>query len=73
MIELINNEGVYKTGDQPAKIYPQAAASIRLKPRFRFRSAREWITRTALKADESGSIPLQIPSGETRYVAFEIK
>ena len=24
VIELINNDGVYKTGDQPAKIYPQA-------------------------------------------------
>ena len=61
VIELINNDGVYKTGDQPAKIYPQATASIRLKPRFRFQSAREWITRTTLKVDETGSIPLQIP------------
>ena len=73
VIELINNDGVYKTGDQPAKIYPQATASIRLKPRFRFQSAREWITRTTLKVDETGSIPLQIPPGETRFVAFEIK
>lgn len=73
VIELINNDGVYKTGDQPAKIYPQATASIRLRPRFRFQSAREWITRTKLKVDKTGGIFLQIPPGETRFVAFETK
>lgn len=73
VIELINNDGVYKTGNQPAKVYKDAVAKVSIKARFEFQSAKEWLTHASIKVEENKPIVLHIPSGESRFVEFEIE
>ena len=70
VIELVNNDGVVKTGRTPARVFPEVVARVRLKPRVEVGGATEWITgRTFSKSD---SVSLEIPPGETRFVQFDL-
>lgn len=72
VIELINNDGVFKTGDQPAKIYQDASINIRIKPKFSYSSVKEWMTQNKMSPMENGWIELTIPAGETRFVEYRL-
>ena len=68
VIELINNDGVVKTGRTPARVHPEVIAKVELKARFPFTQAREWVTGKDLATN--GTVSVEIPPGETRYVEF---
>jgi hypothetical protein len=69
VVELINNDGVVKTGRTPVQVYPEAVARIRLTPRFNYTAAREWLTHRSW--EPSHPIEIEVPPGECRYVEFE--
>jgi hypothetical protein len=73
VIELVNNDGVFKTGDQPARVHAAAAINVRIKPRFPHSSAMEWMTETKMFPTENGWLELIIPAGETRFVECPLK
>ena len=73
VLELINNEGVYKTGDQPAIVYNEAESNVRINPRFDYQNVREWITDEPMTVKKEETFLLTIPPGEIRFVEFEIK
>lgn len=68
VIELINNSGVVKEKDKPAKIDPGAIASVQLRPANRYRQAIEW--RTKKVHIRSDSIELKLGPGATEFVEF---
>ena len=71
MVELINIDGVFKKGNQPARIHPEAAVHVVLKPNpssAMIGKPREWITDTALTRNAEGLILLAIPTGESHFV-----
>lgn len=70
VIELINNDGVFKTGDRPAKVYEDAAINVRIKPKFPYSSVNEWMTQNKMSPTETGWFDLTIPAGETRFVEY---
>jgi len=66
VIELINNTGVAKKPDQPAKTDPSAIARVVLQPRVRSASAREWRSnRPYPRPDE---IRLEVGPGQSAFV-----
>ena len=71
VVELINNDGVFKAGDQPARIHPEATAHVVLKPNpstAMTGGPREWVTNTPLTRNAEGLILVDIPPGESRFV-----
>jgi len=70
VVELINNDGVVKTGRTPAQVYPEAVARIRLSPRFGRTAVREWSTHRSW--EPSDPIEIEVPPGECRYVEFDV-
>ena len=68
VIELINNDGVVKEGRKPAVVHPQVIARVKLTPRFAWKQASEWETRSPLPKSEV--VELEIPPGESRFVEF---
>lgn len=66
VVELINNDGVVKTGRTPARVYPEMVARVELKPRFTVHEAREWMTDQ--RWNSPSTIAVSIPPGETRFV-----
>ena len=71
VVELINNDGVFKTGDQPARIHSEATAKVVLKPNPSSAltgKPREWVTDTTLTRNAEGLILVAIPPGESRFV-----
>jgi hypothetical protein len=68
VIELVNNDGVVKTGRTAARIYPEVIARVELQPRVPVHAAREWITEQQWNG--SSPISISIPPGETRFVEF---
>ena len=70
VVELVNNDGVVKTGRAPAQVFPEVVARVRLKPRVENRGATEWITDRHFPV--SDSLNLEIPPGETRFVQFDL-
>ncbi len=69
VVELINNDGVFKEGKNPAVVWPEATASVELAPAFDFSSATEWMTGQVLEPRNS-IISIDIPPGEIRFVEF---
>lgn len=66
VIELINNDGVVKTGRTPARVYPEVVSHVVLKPRVPIRQAREWITGQQMPG--TGTFSITIPPGESRFI-----
>jgi len=66
VIELVNNDGVVKTGRTPARVFPEAVAHVTLKPRFTPNRVEEWLT----GANHPTNAPIQvnIPPGESRFI-----
>ena len=68
VVELINNNGVIKRGDQPAIIDANAIARVTLRPKGKCLSANEWkANRTYPNADE---IHLEVGPGQSAFVEF---
>ncbi|MFM7804779.1 MAG: hypothetical protein ACKPGK_09835, partial [Verrucomicrobiota bacterium] len=70
VVELVQNDGVAKTGRTPAQVFPERVAKVRLVPRFGTAAAREWMTGRSW--ERSGRIELEVPPGETRFVEFDV-
>lgn len=68
VIELVNNDGVVKTGRTPVRVYPEVKARVTLEPRIAVRGVREWMTGRTWKTRES--VTLEVPPGESRFVEF---
>ena len=66
VIELVNNGGITKRPDQPARVDPSAVAHVSLHPQVAIQAASEWRTDRKLPLD----LPLKIdvPPGQTRFV-----
>ncbi|MDG1890041.1 MAG: hypothetical protein P8L18_01925 [Verrucomicrobiota bacterium] len=58
VLKCINNDGVFKTGDQATKVYPEATAKVKIQPKFKPRLVREWITQNSMVLDPSNKISL---------------
>jgi hypothetical protein len=68
VVELINNNGVIKKGDQPAITDTNAVARVTLRPKVSCSSALEWKSnRTYPKTDE---IRLEVGPGKSAFVEF---
>ena len=75
VVELINNDGVFKTGDQAARVHAEAIAHVMLetKPGSGITGTpSEWITDRILSRNASGLIPVAIPPGESRFVFLPV-
>ncbi|MFM7101701.1 MAG: hypothetical protein ACKO3N_11085, partial [Verrucomicrobiota bacterium] len=70
VVELVNNDGVVKTGRTPARVYPEVVARVTLTPRFPAVAAREWVGGQRWATGETAAVTLEIPPGETRFVEF---
>ena len=68
MVELINNRGVIKKGDQPAVIDPTAVARVRLKSRVPCKSATE--LRSNRVHDNPDVLDLEVGPGAVEFVEF---
>lgn len=68
VVELVNNDGVIKSGRTPARVHPGVIARVQLKPKAAITAAREWITGRELPHE--GAIQVEVPPGETRFVEF---
>jgi hypothetical protein len=68
VIELINNRGVIKQIDQPAKVDPNAIAHVQLKPAIRCDYAKEWRSRRT--HENPVTLSVDVPPGSTEFVEF---
>jgi hypothetical protein len=68
VIELINNDGVVKTGRAPARVFPEVVAHVTLTPRFTPTRVVEWLTGKAYATN--APVRVDVPPGETRFVEF---
>jgi hypothetical protein len=68
VIELVNNDGVVKTGRTPVRLFPEVKARVKLEPRFAMLGAQEWMTGRTWQASET--VMLDVPPGESRFVEF---
>jgi hypothetical protein len=69
VVELVQNDGVAKTGRTPARVFPERVAKVRLIPRFGATPAREWMTGRSWTGAER--VEIEVPPGETRFVEFD--
>lgn len=70
VVELINNDGVFKAGDSPAKIWPEATARVSITPRFEPSKVVEWIGNTPLNPGPDNSYTVSVPPGDIKFVEF---
>jgi hypothetical protein len=68
VVELVNNNGVSKRPDQPARIDERALAKVRLKPRNRCASAVEW--RSGRMFESPKQIEVTLGPGSSEFVEF---
>jgi hypothetical protein len=68
VVELVNNDGVVKSGRTPARVFPEVVAKVALSARVPWREAREWLT--AQSWTNGAPVVLDIPPGESRFVEF---
>jgi hypothetical protein len=68
VLELINNRGVSKRGDQPAVVDPQGSIQLTLTPRQRFRQARTW--RSGQVTQRPTRLNLELGPGAVEFVEF---
>ncbi len=66
VVELVNNDGVVKTGRTPAVVHPEVVARVRLEPRVPWTRAMDWETGQAWSS--GASMDIQVPPGESRFV-----
>ncbi len=70
VIELVNNNGVIKTRDQPAIVEPEKTATVRLVPRFEATAMRQWTAGDAMPLNVDDAIV--VPAGESVFVEFVV-
>jgi hypothetical protein len=68
VVELINNDGVIKTPDQPAKVDSKAVARVRLKPVSRCSSSVEW--RSGRTSQTPDQIEVTVGPGSSEFIEF---
>jgi hypothetical protein len=68
VVELVNNDGVIKTKDQPAIVVPEKVARVRLQPKFAFTKAQQWTAGESVAIDPAQEVI--VPPGETVFVEF---
>lgn len=68
LVELINNEGVAKKKDEPARVDPGAIARVRVTARVSCASVKEW--RPERLHEGADSVTLEIGPGATQFVEF---
>lgn len=71
VVELVNNDGVVKTGRTAAVVHPGVVARVTLTPRFPVAGVREWSTGRELPAE--GPVRIEVPPGESRFVEFTLE
>ena len=68
VIELINNNGVSKRGNQPAVIDPNGKIRVRLNPKFTWSKAIEW--RGGKSYTPGSPLELELGPGAVEFVEF---
>lgn len=68
VVELVNNDGVIKTKDQPAIVVPEKVARVRLNPKFTFAKAQQWTAGEPVEIDPAREVI--VPPGETVFVEY---
>lgn len=68
VIELVNNDGVIKTKDQPAIVDPAKTARVRLQPKFEYEKSLQWTAAEWILLDPNAEIT--VPPGEAVFVEF---
>jgi hypothetical protein len=68
VVELVNNNGVSKRPDQPARIDERALARVQLKPRHPCTSAAEWRSRRNFESPKQ--IEITVGPGSSEFVEF---
>jgi len=71
VVELVNNDGVVKTGRTPARTYPGVVAKVRLKARWGAARAQEWMSGRTW--DATDVVDVEVPPGESRYVEWDVR
>lgn len=70
VVELINNRGVVKRGDQPAVIDPNGTVRVILTTPLPFRHAKVW--RSGQVHDDCDRLELELGPGEVEYVEYVV-
>lgn len=68
VVELVNNDGVVKSGRTPARTFPEVVAKVRVRIRVGPFAAREWTTGRRWGATDA--VEVDVPPGESRYVEW---
>lgn len=71
VVELVNNAGVIKKGDQPQVIDPSAIARVILRPKISIASVREW--RSNASYPFSGEIRVEVGPGQSAFVELTVE
>jgi hypothetical protein len=68
VVEVVNNRGVAKKPDAPARVDPQAMARVSLKPAVPCRAAREW--RSGREHPNPAAIQVDLGPGKSEFIEF---
>lgn len=68
IVELINNRGVIKRGDQPAQVDPQGLVRVALMTRMRYKQAHAW--RSGRMYSPTDCLELELAPGAVEFVEF---
>jgi hypothetical protein len=68
VIELINNRGVIKRGDQPAVVDPNGGVRVTLKARVKFARAKAW--RSGRVWSEPDRLGLELGPGAVEFIEY---
>ena len=68
VVELINNRGVVKQGDQPAVVDPKGSVRVALKARVKSNEARAW--RSGRLYSQTDRLELELGPGAVEFVEF---
>lgn len=68
VVEVVNNRGVAKKPDAPARVDPQAMARVSLKPAVPCRAAREW--RSGREHANPAAIQVDLGPGKSEFIEF---
>ena len=69
VVEVVNNQGVSKRGDQPAVVDPRARARVTLQPRIPCQAARSW--KSSQTFPSPGRVDIEMGPGAVEYVEFD--